>query len=48
MENVIMTPHVAAADPRVPQRRVDVVKENVRRFLQGEPLNNVIDKTMWF
>jgi len=48
MENVIMTPHVAAADPRVPQRRIDVVKENLRRFLNDEPLNNVVDKAKWF
>lgn len=48
MENVIMTPHVAAADTRVAQRRVDVVKENLQRFLQGEPPKNLIDKRMWF
>lgn len=48
MDNVIMTPHVAAASPHVPQRRIDVVAENLRRWVNGEPLRNVVEKAMWF
>lgn len=47
-ENAILTPHVAAASPHVAPRRLGVVKENLRRFLAGEPLHNVIDKRLWY
>ncbi|HXF64855.1 MAG TPA: D-2-hydroxyacid dehydrogenase [Caldilineaceae bacterium] len=48
MENVIITPHMAAASPHVAPRRLGVVKENLRRFAKGEPLHNVVDKRRWF
>ena len=48
MENVILTPHVAAASPHVAQRRINVVAENLRRWVSDEPLRNVVDKQMWF
>ncbi len=48
MENVILTPHVAAASPHVAQRRINVVAENLRRWVNDEPLRNVVDKQMWF
>ncbi|MEX0728810.1 MAG: D-2-hydroxyacid dehydrogenase [Planctomycetaceae bacterium] len=48
MENVIITPHVAAASPRIAERHFAVVKENVRRFAAGEPLTNLVDKRRWF
>lgn len=48
MDNVIITPHCAAASPRVPERHLQTLLENVRRFVAGEPLLNVVDKGMWF
>ena len=50
MENVLITPHMASNldSPHIPTRRIGVVVENLRRFVAGEPLNNVIDKTRWF
>ncbi len=48
MENVILTPHIAAASPHVAQRRIGVVAENLRRWINDEPLRNVVDKAMWF
>jgi phosphoglycerate dehydrogenase-like enzyme len=48
MGNAILTPHVAAASPHVAPRRLGVFKENLRRFLSGEPLQNVVDKRRWF
>jgi phosphoglycerate dehydrogenase-like enzyme len=50
MENVFITPHMASNldSPRVPERHFAVVRENLRRFLAGEPLHNVIDKKHWF
>ena len=48
MENVIITPHCAAASPRVPERHLATLLDNVRRFAAGQPLCNVVDKTCWF
>ena len=48
MENVILTPHVAADNPHVPQRRIDTLCGNLRRYLNGEPLRNVVDKARLF
>jgi phosphoglycerate dehydrogenase-like enzyme len=48
MENVIITPHCAAASPRVPERHLQTLLDNVRRFLKGEPLRNVVDKPKWY
>jgi phosphoglycerate dehydrogenase-like enzyme len=47
MPNVIITPHVAGASPRIAERHLGVVLENVRRFVRGEPLANVVDKRRW-
>lgn len=47
MENVIITPHTAAASPRVPERHLETLLDNVRRFVAGQPLRNVVDKTRW-
>jgi phosphoglycerate dehydrogenase-like enzyme len=50
MENVLITPHMAANidSPHIPARRIGVVRENLRRFVSGEPLRNIIDKSRWF
>jgi phosphoglycerate dehydrogenase-like enzyme len=47
-ENVILTPHVAAASTRIAERHLAILLENVRRFAAGEPLLNVVDKRRWF
>ena len=47
MENVIITPHTAAASPRVPERHLETLLHNLRRFVRGEPLRNVVDKRTW-
>jgi phosphoglycerate dehydrogenase-like enzyme len=46
--NVILTPHVAGQSPRVAERHLSVLLDNVRRFVRGEPLVNVVDKARWF
>lgn len=43
MPNVIITPHVAASSERYMQRVEDLVCDNMRRFLEGQPLRNVVD-----
>jgi phosphoglycerate dehydrogenase-like enzyme len=47
-ENVILTPHVAGYSPRIAERHLGVLLENLRRFQRGEPLLNVVDKARWF
>jgi phosphoglycerate dehydrogenase-like enzyme len=46
--NVILTPHVAGQSVRVPARHLNVLVANVRRFVRGEPLVNVVEKSRWF
>jgi phosphoglycerate dehydrogenase-like enzyme len=48
LPNVIITPHVAGASPRIAERHLAVIVENVRRFARGEPLANVADKRRWY
>jgi phosphoglycerate dehydrogenase-like enzyme len=48
LENVILTPHVAGYSPRIAERHLKVLLDNVRRFVRGEPLQNVVDKARWF
>jgi phosphoglycerate dehydrogenase-like enzyme len=47
-ERVILTPHVAGYSPRIAERHLEVLLDNVRRFVQGQPLRNVVNKAMWF
>lgn len=42
--NVVITPHVAGGSDAVGRRRLELYQENLRRFLAGEPLLNVVDK----
>ncbi len=49
MDNVLITPHVAVADAEnIPERRYELLADNARRFLAGEPLRNVVDKARWY
>ena len=45
---VLMTPHTAGYGPHLDERRLDVLMDNARRFLAGQPLRNVVDKAHWF
>jgi phosphoglycerate dehydrogenase-like enzyme len=45
---MMITPHVAAIGPYLDDRRADVFLDNCRRFAQGLPLRNVVDKANWF
>jgi phosphoglycerate dehydrogenase-like enzyme len=44
LENVILTPHVSGTSPRYLDRAVPLFCENLRRFLTGQPLLNLVDK----
>lgn len=43
LPNVIITPHVSAAGVDSPQRTMIIAVENLRRYVAGEPLLNVVD-----
>lgn len=44
MENVYITPHYSGAHPQYGERANRLFLENLRRYLAGEPLVNVVDK----
>jgi phosphoglycerate dehydrogenase-like enzyme len=43
LPNVLVTPHAAALSPRENERIVELFVANLRRFLDGDPLTNVIE-----
>lgn len=43
VERVIITPHVAAAGPETDRRTMLIAVENLRRYIAGEPMLNVVD-----
>ena len=48
MPGVIITPHMAGFGPHVNERRYEIILDNCRRFMQGQPLRNIVDKQNWF
>lgn len=44
MENVILFPHLGGATPRYWERGTEFFCQNLKRYLTGQPLINVIDK----
>jgi phosphoglycerate dehydrogenase-like enzyme len=48
MPGVLITPHTAGFGPYLDARRYDILLDNSRRFLAGQPLRNVVDKSSWF
>ena len=46
MDNVILTPHVAgrSAYPYQEARRLELLVENMKRYLAGDDLANIVDK----
>jgi phosphoglycerate dehydrogenase-like enzyme len=44
MPNVILTPHVSGFGPGYWDRVVELFRRNLRAFLDGRPLENVVDK----
>lgn len=42
--NTIVTPHNGATTPLTRQRGIDIFAENLRRYIDGRPLLNLVDK----
>ncbi|TDW21263.1 D-2-hydroxyacid dehydrogenase [Kribbella kalugense] len=45
LPNVVVTPHNGATSDGTLRRSGEIVSENIRRFVAGEPLHNVVDKS---
>jgi len=48
LANVLITPHVSAVTPLFWRRQADLILDNLRRFLAGEEMENVVDKRAGF
>lgn len=48
MENVIITPHVAAASPRIAERHTATLLGNIRAFAAGIDPLTLVDKRKWY
>lgn len=44
LPNALISPHVSGITPQYDERAVDLFAENLRRFVVGEPLLNVVDR----
>ena len=44
MPNVIVTPHISGFGPRLWERAMEIFARNLRAFLDGTPMENVVDK----
>jgi len=45
LPNVIVTPHNGATTPATAQRSVDIFIDNLQRYVAGQPLPDVVDKS---
>lgn len=49
LSSVVLTPHVSSISPRrYWERELDLLIDNWQRFARGEPLRNVVDKTLGY
>jgi phosphoglycerate dehydrogenase-like enzyme len=48
LDNVLITPHTAATTERMWERHYLLIKENLRRYLAGEPLLGRVDKQVGY
>jgi phosphoglycerate dehydrogenase-like enzyme len=48
MQNVIITPHIAAASPHIAERHLQTLLENIGLFVVGKPPVTLVDKRQWY
>lgn len=44
LENVVITPHIAGNSPELDERTFRIFEDNLQRYVNGQPLRNVVDK----
>jgi phosphoglycerate dehydrogenase-like enzyme len=48
LPNVLITPHMAGGFSAYSDRVVEIFRDNLRRYLAGEPLHNLLDKSQGY
>ncbi len=48
LDNVILSPHVAGITPRYDDLMTDLLAENLRHYVAGEPLLNLVDRSLGY
>lgn len=48
LKNVIISPHVAGCSPRYDDYVIEIFTENLRRYLQGQPLLNEVNRQLGY
>ncbi len=48
LPNVFISPHIAGLTPHYDERAATIFEENLRRYLYGEPLFNIVDKVQGY
>jgi phosphoglycerate dehydrogenase-like enzyme len=48
LPGVLITPHTAGHGLYLDERRYEIILDNCRRFLAGQPPRNLVDKARWF
>ena len=48
LDNLLITPHTAATSDKMWERHYALIKENLRRYLAGEPLLGLVDKQVGY
>ena len=48
LSNVLLSPHISGLTPKYDERAAALFAENLRRYLTGEPLLNVVDKAQGY
>ena len=43
LDNVLLTPHISGSSPRYMERAVAIFCDNLRQFIQEQPLRNLVD-----
>ena len=48
LDNVLLTPHVGGISPGFWERQTDLLIRNIRRYLDGRPMENLVDKRLGY
>lgn len=48
LANVILTPHTAGFSPHYDERAIEILVQNLQRYLDGRPLLNVVDAALGY